>query len=496
MSRVQVVIVGGGACGVVAALAARSQGADLLVLESDALASGSTALSSGFIPAPATRIQRQLGIVDSAQMFYEDIQAKAKGSADPLLASLFCREIAGIIDWLVDDHGLEFEVLAGFLYPGHSQARMHTVPERSGTALLNRLWRAAEKCDITLLNNACVAELLLERGTNSIGEQNGKPNGKQRGHQSGRLIGISYRRPNGATESVFADQIVLACNGFGGNPAMVREFIPEMSDALYFGHAGNRGDAVLWGRALDLQLADMAAYQGHGSVAHPHGVLITWAIIMQGGVQLDRFGRRFWDESQGYSEAALAVLAQDGGIAWNLYDERVHQMALQFPDYQTALQAGAIKTAPSSFELARLLEIDPANLDDELAQMTRAAGDRAVNRVDDRAVDRFGRRFQPAHRLHAPFYAVRVTGALFHTQGGLAVDESMRVKRLNGAVIDNLYAAGGAARGVSGNAASGYLSGNGLLAAIAGGYVAGFAAGKAAIEQVADSPPTRPPPAN
>lgn len=469
---------GAGACGVVAALAARSQGADVLVLESDALASGSTALSSGFVPAPATRVQRQLDIDDSAQMFYEDIQAKAKGSADPVLASLFCREIAGVIDWLADDHGLEFEVLEGFLYPGHSRARMHTVPERSGTALLNRLWRAAEKCDITLLTKTLVTDLLLGCGANP----NGYPNGAPNGDQNGRPIGVSYRRPNGATDSVFADQIVLACNGFGGNPAMVREFIPEISEALYFGHAGNRGDAVQWGRALDLQFADMAAYQGHGSVAHPHGVLITWAIIMQGGVQLNRFGRRFWDESQGYSEAALAVLAQDGGIAWNLYDERVHQMALQFPDYQTALQAGAIKTALSSVELARLLGVAPANLDEELAQMTRAAGDHAVDGAIDRAVDRFGRRFVPAHRLQAPFYAVQVTGALFHTQGGLAVDESMRVKRLSGAVIDNLYAGGGAARGVSGNAASGYLSGNGLLAAIAGGYVAGKAAGKAAGE--------------
>ena len=83
---------------------------------------------------------------------------------------------------------------------------------------------------------------------------------------------------------------MLACNGYGGNPELVRRFIPEMADALYFGHPGNRGDAVLWGEALGAQLAHLAAYQGHGSVATPHNILITWAVIMQGGFQVNARG--------------------------------------------------------------------------------------------------------------------------------------------------------------------------------------------------------------
>ena len=79
-------------------------------------------------------------------------------------------------------------------------------------------------------------------------------------------------------------------------------------------------------------------------------------------------------------------------------------------------------------------------------------------------------------RLGPPFHAVRVTGALFHTQGGLAVDAEARVQRADGSVFPNLLAAGGAARGVSGNAVWGYLSGNGLLSAVAGGWIAARAA--------------------
>ena len=75
-------------------------------------------------------------------------------------------------------------------------------------------------------------------------------------------------------------------------------------------------------------------------------------------------------------------------------------------------------------------------------------------------------------QLTAPFYAIKVTGALFHTQGGLDIDEQCRVLREDGTALPNLLAAGGAARGVSGNAVWGYLSGNGLLSAVAGGAIA------------------------
>jgi fumarate reductase flavoprotein subunit len=78
--------------------------------------------------------------------------------------------------------------------------------------------------------------------------------------------------------------------------------------------------------------------------------------------------------------------------------------------------------------------------------------------------------------LAPPFKAVKVTGALFHTQGGLAVDTSARVLDTGGTALPNLLAAGGAAVGVSGARASGYLSGNGLLTATVLGRVAGQSA--------------------
>jgi fumarate reductase flavoprotein subunit len=76
--------------------------------------------------------------------------------------------------------------------------------------------------------------------------------------------------------------------------------------------------------------------------------------------------------------------------------------------------------------------------------------------------------------LEPPFYGVKVTGALFHTQGGLKVDASARVIDRRNHLIPNLYAGGGTAAGFSGTAGpSGYLSANGLMSALILGKIAG-----------------------
>ena len=118
---------------------------------------------------------------------------------------------------------------------------------------------------------------------------------------------------------------------------------------------GNRGDAVIWGDALGAQLSHLGAYQGHGSVATPHNILITWATIMQGGIQVNGEGRRFCDETHGYSEQAAEVLRQPGGIAWTVFDARIAAVARQFDDFRKAESAGAILTADS---IARSRERD------------------------------------------------------------------------------------------------------------------------------------------
>ncbi len=259
--------------------------------------------------------------------------------------------------------------------------------------------------------------------------------------------------------------MVLACNGYGGTPELVAENIPEIAGAPYFGHPGNTGDAVLWGRALGAATKDLSAYQGHGSLAHPHGILITWALMMEGGIQVNAEGRRFSNEHGGYSEQSVKVLSQPGAIAWNIYDDRLHGIGIGFPDYREAIAAGAMHSGGDARALAACTGLPAGALEGTLAQVAAFCAAKAA--------DPFGRDFTGKPMLSGPLHAVKVTGALFHTQGGLVIDARARVLRPDATPLANLYAGGGAACGVSGSRVEGYLSGNGLLTAVALGFVAG-----------------------
>ncbi|MEA3192532.1 MAG: fumarate reductase flavoprotein subunit [Betaproteobacteria bacterium] len=418
--KVPVVVIGAGACGLTAALAAKDAGQEVLVLERDATPSGSTALSSGFVPAAGTRYQRAAGIDDAPELFAADVMRKNHGEADSRVVDALCRGVGTTLEWLDDRHGVRFDVLQGFTYPGHSRMRMHAVAEKTGAALMAALLRAC--ADVDILTSARVTDVSPEE--------------------------VVFERPDGKRERVEFDALVLACSGFGGNKELVRRYLPEVADALYFGHVGNQGDAVRWGTALGAQATDMTAYQGHGSVATPHGILVTWALMTEGGIQVNESGERFSNEHLGYSEQCLPVLRQPGGVAWCIYDERLHQLGMTFPDYRDAHAAGAVKLNPSFPRLTETLK--------------------DVRAYASGGQDPFGRDFSTKPLLAPPYYAVKVTGALFHTQGGLVIDEQARVLPLR-----NVFAGGGAARGVSGAHVWGYLSGNGLLSAVGLGRIAG-----------------------
>lgn len=443
-----VLIIGAGAAGLVAALAAAEAGAEVVIVERDAVPSGSTALSAGLIPAAATRFQREAGIDDSPERFASDILAKAHNEPDAGIVAHLTRHIGPVLEWLADKHGLPFDVVTNFSYPGHSARRMHGLPKRTGSELVDRLRESVEAKGIPILTDFRATTLFRDL--------------------SGTIAGIAGARPGGGEERIGCKALVLACNGYGGNAALIAQHIPQMREALWFGHSGNEGDAVLWGEALGAELVHMSGHQGHGSVAQPHGILITWATVMEGGFQVNARGQRFSDESHGYSEQATNVLRQPEGKAWTIFDARIAGIARQFEDFRNAEAQGAIVSADTIEALAAKLGL-PA---DALART--ASEVEALKRGE--GADSLSRDFAGTSPLVAPFCAVRVTGALFHTQGGLRVDASARVLRRDGAAIPNLYACGGAAVGVSGAQASGYLSGNGLLTAVALGEIAGRAA--------------------
>ena len=446
---VPVVVVGAGACGLIAAMAAQEAGAEVLVLERDSVPFGSTGLSSGMIPAAGTLAQQRKGVEDTPELLISDIMGKSRGTARTDLVDALAHASGPTIDWLSEERGVPLELVEGFLYPGTSRMRMHAPPEVSGASLMTSLQRAVEESGIQILTDAQVPTLFATA--------------------DGRIVGVRVRRPDGSQEAIGADALILACNGFGGNSGMVRRFIPEMKDALYFGHPGNQGEALRWGEALGAATEHLGSYQGHGSVAHPHSILITWAIMMEGGIQVNATGKRFSNEHVGYSEQAFLVLRQPGGMAWNIYDARLHELGLGFEDYRQAEASGAMVQAETVKELAAVLGL-PAGLEttvDESRELARKGG-----------VCPFGRSFKDQRPLESPYYGVKVTGALFHTQGGLMTDVEGRVLLPDGSPFPNLFAGGGAACGISGPESWGYLSGNGLLTASTLGRLSGGAAAR------------------
>jgi fumarate reductase flavoprotein subunit len=439
----QVVVVGGGGCGLTAAIAAAQGDAEVLVLEKQARPWCNTARSGGMIPAAGTRFQRAAGIADTHAAMAEDILRKNGYASDPETTRHLCRVATALVEWLVDEVGVALTFVQDFKYPGHTQFRMHAPPSRTGAALWTDLRRAVTAHPrAELIEDASVTGLVAD--------------------ERGAARGVVVERA-GRVERVGAAKVILAANGFAANRAMLARYCPEVADAYYFGGEGNTGEAICWGQALGGAVAFMDAYQAHASVAVPHGILITYAVITEGGIQVNRAGRRFGDETTGYSEQALRVLAQPEGLAWNVYDERLHRLALGFDEYRQALEAGAVVTAPTGAALAAALGLPGPALDETLAEYRAAA--------EARQADIFGR--HDCRVLRPPFHGVRVSGALFHTQGGLVVDADARVLRTGGTPVPNLYAGGGTAAGLSGHGPGGYFSGNGLLTALAYGMLAG-----------------------
>jgi len=439
--EVETLIVGAGACGLVAALSAVETGQQVLVLEADSVPRGSTALSAGLIPAAGTRFQQMAGIEDDHELFASDIQAKANNENDAILVDLLTSTSAQVIEWLADQFGLPFSLITDFDYPGHSRRRMHGLPTRSGLELIDALRNACEVSGVDIICQRRATKLFIK---------------------DDRIKGVLVTRPDGKAEEINCQRLILACNGFGGNRELVSKFMPEIKNGVWFGHDGNRGEAVLWGEEIGADILNLGAYQGHGNVAHPHGILITWAVITEGGIQANRNGERFWNEAQGYSEAARAVLIQPGAEAFTIFDQRIASIARQFEDFKQAEKTGAIHTSDTIEDLALEFGLPPTMLANTVSDLPLSS------------TDQFGRTFGP-HSLKPPYCGVRVTGALFHTQGGLRVNENAQVMKNNGHPFDNLYAGGGAACGVSGKSNSGYLSGNGLLSAMVLGRIAGLA---------------------
>jgi len=387
-----------------AALSAAHRGARVLVLERDLAGPSNFLVSGGLFPGAGTRWQKEAGIEDDANTFARDIRDKGGDSTNEAIVDAVARRSADAAHFLADVAGVPVHLAKEITAPGHRASRLHASPAQSGREL-HALMRAGlgRLPGIEVVDKAEILRLQRD-GTFAVT----------------------------TSAAVFrAAAVVLATGGFAANQKLLAEFIPGVAGALHIGAGPNDGCAIVWGRALGAAVAGMDGYQGQGHANPGTGTRLGMALPGLGAFLVNREGRRFVPGGTGPSELAALVLAQPGGVALEVFDARIHEIAMRQGPYREAWQAGAVMVGlPPGFE-------------DSFPEL--------------------------AH----PRYSAWVTGALAHTQGGLAVDAHARVLRPDGTAIEGLYAAGGAAAGLAGRGGEGYLPGNGLAQSFALGLIAG-----------------------
>lgn len=449
---VPILIAGAGACGAVAALAAREAGVEPLVIERDDRPGGSTAMSQGLICAAGSRFQTEHGIDDNPDIFFQDIMTKARGCADEEIARAISEGSAPALEWLCDTHGFPWELDTRFRASyGNSRMRVHGWIGHTGADMVQWLHRRLGDLNVDVLMSTRLRDVFV--GTD------------------GAITGVKLEGGDGQIVSVGCRALILACGGYGANRELTHRHMPETRDFRYHGHEGSEGDAILIGERLGAALGDLGSYQGYAMLSDPAGVSVPPGVLVEGGIILNLRGDRFTDETEDIAGMVLPLSREENGAGWVVFDETIEARCAHIPDMQQLARLGAIRRGGSSADLAEKIGVSVQAIEAALKDIdqARARGGR----------DSMGRAWNETHQVpRQHLCALRVVGAIYHTQGGLQIDRRARVVRKDGSYFENLFAGGGSARSVSGPSSWGYLPAMGLTTAVALGWIAGQEAAK------------------
>ena len=436
-----VLVIGGGGAGLCAALAAAEQGAGVILCEKTSALGGATTLSSGKIPAVGTAQQLAKEDGDSIGACAMDIMRPSNYSVRPDLVYTVVEQSRDIVEW-TEGHGAVWSV-DDALYFGQTAYRMHTT-EGAGAGLTDALIASMEADSaIEALLSCEMQGLVLD-------------------DESDAVVGAWGKRGSEAV-AIFAGNTVLATSGFANNPDMLEQYCPEAVPAVKVVAPGATGEGILWAAELGADLQNMGAYQGHAFHGVDNDKTLEQGVANNGGIIVNRDGNRFMNEYGGYSELSPHVLAQPDGIGYLVFTDIQREKSAKFAEWE---EEGIVATAASAVELAAAIGADPAKLERTIA---------AYQEAIPAGMDKFNRSHLPA-AFEPPFYAVKLTGEIRHTQGGMATDVAGHVLRADKSLIEGLYAAGGCTEGFSSRGGAAYMSGNGLIQALVFGKIAGTAA--------------------
>ncbi len=420
-----VIVVGCGGAGLCALIEARDQGMSAIGIEHMSITGGNSRICNGGMDLPGSPLQKEQGIEDSADIFYEDLINNLGDDVNEPMMRLYADLSAELYDWLT---GLGMEFLQGEVRAtnGTSRPREHFIAPSSGIDFFEQ--QALERGAEIHLETKCVS-IIQDPITK-------------------RVLGIQATGPEGETLYYKAKRgLVMSSGGYAMNVDMMNEYVmgKGAENLLHSGHVGDDGTGML--ACMELGVATRhISYIGLLCTSHPEGFGVHGcAMYHMGAILVNQEGERFVDESRGYTNIWPDVLQQTDQVCYCIYDQAIadenSNNNSSYYDHQKNVDSGLLIEAQTIEELAEKIGCDAATLQATLDQYN---GDVEATGVDSV----FGR----DHRItesgdlitiaQAPFYAWKTAISVACTQGGLKKDLTCQALDVKGNVVPGLFLAG------------------------------------------------------
>lgn len=455
-----VIVVGSGAAGLSAALAAAEDGASVIVAESEGIVGGSSRLSGGLMMGAGTRYQQALGIEDSPEALFHDYMTLNQWKVESAVVERLTQRAGAAVEWL-GDHGVEF--YDQMVYGGDETVPRVHCPIGRGQAVVDVLYARCREAGVEFALGQRIDRLLTVDGA---------------------VRGVAV-----GDDEITAKGVVIASGGFGANEDKRRELFPAVHDtgwSYYIGADGSRGDALDFTRAVQAQVT---GFNRGLRLMHTDFDRMYEAYIPGWLILVNREGRRFCNETAPYG-IMDGLLAEQGDVAFAIFDHQrlVEATELGVARYKQSIPGSTKKQSPHwNTDVIDLMitegKVQVADSIEELAAKIgvpaghlQATADR-VNDLHHRGEDidylKDVQFLEPI--ADGPFYGVEVRPATCcFTACGLRIDREGSVLDETGRVIPGLFAAGEVAGGVIGPRYVG--SGNSYGNCVTMGRVAGQSA--------------------
>ena len=432
-----VIVVGSGGAGMAAAISAKDAGADVAIFEKMPVIGGNTSKSSGGMNASETKFQKEQGIEDSNDLFYEETLKGGKGTNDPELLRYMVDNSADAIDWL-DSMGIRLNKIT--FSGGFSVARIHRPEDGSavGGYLVNGLYYNLMEREVPIFVNAEVTDLT---------------------DTDGAVTGVTVKI-DGKEKKIKAKSVVLATGGFGSNMDMITKFKPELEGYVTTNHEGATGDGIALAEEEGAETVQMDQIQIHPTVYQETSYLVSEAVRGEGAILVNSEGKRFYNEMETRDKVSAAINALPERYAYVVFDQALRERATAIEQYD---ELGMVVKGETVADLAKEIGVPEENLVATLETWNQYVA--AKNDTE------FGRTTGMEHDLSkGPYYAIKVAPGIHHTMGGLKINTKTEVLKKDGTAIPGLYAAGEVTGGVHG---SNRIGGNAVADIIIFGRQAG-----------------------